>query len=301
MTEDAELGLGRNAPLQAVLDTLPEHVAIVTGGGTVSLVNEAWRRFGRENGGCPEHIGVASNYFEVCQRATGSARSEARAALHGMQAVMGGALPQFSLEYACKTPTELLWFKVTVTPLFSGSVIVSHANVSEQKRYVDMAYTDPLTGVANRRLFMDFATQALAAAARNGHQVALVMADLNGFKGVNDSYGHDVGDALLVAFAERLRGVFRRGDVVARLGGDEFAAVLSLRNTAALNDALIRDLRHLNEPYALRGRTFEVKTSLGVALFPRHSGDLRSLLRCVDAALYQAKRRGVGLAFYGDA
>lgn len=295
-TEDADLA--RNAPLKAVLDTLPQHVALLGADGTVLQVNRAWHRFGHLNGSRSEAAtGVRSNYFAVCERATGPARHEADAALQGMRAVLSGALPRFSLEYGCQTPTQRLWFVMTVSPLGppDAGLVVAHADVSEQKKFAALAYTDPLTGVGNRRRFTAFAAQALAAATRSGREVALILADLDGFKGVNDRYGHEVGDALLVAFAERLGGLFRRSDVVARLGGDEFGVVTPVAGADAFGRSLSRGLLRLGEPYTLGGRVLTVKASLGVALFPRHPGDLSALLRCADAALYRAKRQGGGV------
>ena len=281
-----------------MLDTLPQHVALVGPDGIVLQVNEAWYRFGLENGSrSAAATGVAADYFGVCERATGPDRREADAALHGMQAVLGGALPRFSLEYGCATPTRMRWFVMTVRPLGPPNVglVVSHADVSEQKRFAALAYTDPLTGVGNRRRFTAFAAQALAAATRSGREVAFILADLDGFKGVNDRYGHPVGDALLVAFARRLSGLFREGDVVARLGGDEFGVVVTPgHGAAAFSHLLSRALLHLNEPYVLEGRVLAVRASFGVTLFPHYRGDLSALLRRADAALYRAKQRGGG-------
>lgn len=286
--------------LQAALDTFPEHVAVINAQGTILLVNEAWRRFSCEyNRDAQAKTGVSANYFEVCRNVAGEESGEAYATLRGLQAIADGTLPEFSLEYACKTPTEVLWFTVAARPLGTPDVgiIVSHADISQKKKYATMAYTDPLTGVANRRSFTDFATLALARAQRK-QQVAFVVADLNGFKRVNDNYGHDEGDELLRAFAKRLRSALREEDFVARLGGDEFAAVLSVAGAAELGLILERCLAHLDQPYILGGRTLTVKASLGVALFPLHGVDQHSLMCRADRALYESKRRGGGVSLY---
>ncbi len=290
----------RETLLQAALDTLAEHIAVIDTEGTILMVNKAWRRFGCDAGSDEAKVGVSANYFEACRNATGQARGQAYALLRGLEAVASGTLREFSLEYACELPTETLWFAVTVKPLGTPGVgiIVAHTDVSQQKKYRAMAYTDPLTGLANRRAFVDFTTQALTRAEREGREVALVIADLDGFKKVNDAYGHDVGDELLTAFAGRLRAAFRESDFVARLGGDEFAVVLPVLNEAALGSALERCLARLNQPYTLLQQTLAVRASLGVALFPLHGFGRDSLMRSADRALYASKRCGGGVSFY---
>lgn len=285
--------------LQTVLDTFTEHVAVIDTEGNILMVNEAWRRFGRQQDSRSEEAtGVSANYFAACRNATGHARSEAFAALRGIEAVAKGVLPQFSLEYVCQTPAEMLWFTLTAAPLAiaNGGVLISHTDVSERRRYQTLAHTDPLTGVANRRFFATFATQALESSEYK--TVALVLTDLNGFKKVNDGHGHGIGDALLVAFSGRLRAGMRESDLVARLGGDEFAVVLPISNMEALNSWVKRTSAHLNEPYTLAGQTFHVKASLGITLFPLHGHDLSTLMDLADRALYRAKRRGGGVEFY---
>lgn len=283
--------------LQAALDTLAEHVAVISTEGTILLVNEAWRRFGCEHGGVETKVGVAANYFEVCRNATGRTRDEAHAVLSGLEAIANGTLCEFSLEYACPTPTETLWFMVSGKPLGALGIIVSHTNVSQQKRYRAMAYTDPLTGLANRRAFADFITQTLTRAERETQEVALVIADLDGFKKVNDTHGHEAGDELLTAFAKRLRAAFRENDFTARLGGDEFAVVLPVPSGAALGSMLERCLAHLNQPYMFGHQALTITASLGVALFPLHGLSRDSLTRSADSALYKAKRCGGGVSF----
>lgn len=290
----------RETLLQAALDTLAEHVAVIDTNGTILMINEAWRRFGCKSGGNEANIGVSANYFEVCRNATGQARREAYATLRGLEAVANGTLREFSLEYACQTPTETLWFNVSGKPLRTPGVgiIVSHADVSQQKRYRAMAYTDPLTGLSNRRSFTDFADQTLTRAECEDQVVALVVADLNGFKKVNDAYGHEAGDELLKAFSGRLRAAFREGDFVARLGGDELAVVLPVLSEAALGAALERCLAHLNEPYMFGQQAHVLSASLGVALFPFHGHEQDTLIRSADRALYTSKRCGGGVSFY---
>jgi diguanylate cyclase (GGDEF)-like protein len=164
-----------------------------------------------------------------------------------------------------------------------------------------LAQFDPLTGLANRALFDDRLDRALRAARRNRSCVAVAVADLNGFKAVNDSLGHAAGDELLRAVAVRLRGRVRESDTVARLGGDEFALVLE--NLQRPEDAVVvarKILDAVGPPIAIDGRPVTVTLSLGIALFPRDAEDGPTLLRHADAAMYEAKSGGGSLCRFHD-
>jgi diguanylate cyclase (GGDEF)-like protein len=156
------------------------------------------------------------------------------------------------------------------------------------------ALHDALTGLPNRQLALDRAEHMLARARRSGSQVAALYLDLDGFKDINDSFGHAAGDALLRAFAERLRAIVREGDTAARLGGDEFV-VLSEGSTLAVGPELLaeRIIAAAREPFDLResvGRTLALSASIGVAVGARANAD--ELLRDADIALYEAKSAG---------
>ncbi|MET3422051.1 diguanylate cyclase (GGDEF)-like protein [Actinoplanes tereljensis] len=144
------------------------------------------------------------------------------------------------------------------------------------------AYHDPLTGLANRALFEDSLDRALS----SGDPVAVLYIDLDGFKPINDAYGHERGDEALVVVAERLRGTARQQDVVARLGGDEFAILTVGPDPAALAD---RVLAALHTPLDLSGRSVSIGASIGIAAGRTTPGEL---LRNADAAMYAAKRQG---------
>ncbi len=165
-----------------------------------------------------------------------------------------------------------------------------------------LAQFDPLTGLANRALFDDRLDRALRAARRNRTCLAVAVADLNGFKAVNDSLGHAAGDELLRAVGLRLRGRVRESDTVARLGGDEFALVLE--NLQRPEDAVIvarKILDAAGPPLTVEGRSVVVTLSLGVASFPRDAEDGPTLLRQADAAMYEAKAVGGSLCRFHDA
>jgi len=161
--------------------------------------------------------------------------------------------------------------------------------VAEQQRLEDLAHRDELTGLPNRRALMSALDGRLA-----GRQpTSVVFLDLDGFKGVNDVHGHDVGDALLEAFARRLVGIVRDGDFVARLGGDEFVVISQPRYASALATRIVHELAL---PYVLGGQAVTIGVSVGITNFD-WTGSLQQaedLLQRADQAMYEAKRRGKG-------
>ncbi len=173
---------------------------------------------------------------------------------------------------------------------------------SEQKRQIDIlehqALHDGLTGLPNRNLLMDRIELALRTAQREERPLALLIADLDRFKEINDTLGHLVGDQVLIQVAEHLQQVVRQSDTVARLGGDEFALLLP---TAACEDALniCRKLvARLEQPIEMQGQTFSIGISIGVAMFPDHGVDVTTLMQRADVAMYAAKRTHSGFIVY---
>jgi diguanylate cyclase len=168
--------------------------------------------------------------------------------------------------------------------------------IARQDELHFQAFHDALTGLANRALFYDRVAHALALHQRDMRPVSLVFCDLDDFKAINDSMGHDAGDAVLVAVAERLNAVVRTGDTVARLGGDEFAVLLEDGgDTAELTE---RMLQALSAPIAVRNRMVPVQASIGrTTVDPAFgSADVQALMKQADVAMYTAKRAAKGCA-----
>jgi diguanylate cyclase (GGDEF)-like protein/PAS domain S-box-containing protein len=176
-------------------------------------------------------------------------------------------------------------------------------DISERVRFETLlehrALHDPLTDLANRSLFFDRLNQSLQGARREGRKVALVMLDLDGFKAVNDSFGHPVGDELLKQVAQRLQDGLRATDTAARIGGDEFAWILPRVAGREAAQVMVRKrLSKLRGIYSVRNESIEVGVSAGIALYPDDGRDVNNLIRNADSAMYSAKREGRDLVFH---
>lgn len=168
-------------------------------------------------------------------------------------------------------------------------------NATLVDRIRHQALHDPLTGLPNRTLLEDRVGQALAEANRDGRKVALLFLDLDGFKSVNDSFGHEFGDVLIRAAAARIRRSLRETDTLARMGGDEFVIVLPGVSTQGdAETACDKILRELREPLELGGRKLYVSASIGMALYPDDGAGYGALLQRADSAMYSAKASGGG-------
>ena len=198
---------------------------------------------------------------------------------------------------------SLYWVDSTMVPLIdpqSGKVhkyVSIRFDVTEKRQLLHTLQWrvghDVLTGLPNRAYLSDLLNQALAFSRREEIPLAVCMLDLDGFKAVNDGYGHAAGDLLLMEVAQRLQGILRAGDSVARLSGDEFVLILRhIDGSAPLHAALQRILHTLAAPYLIRERSLSLSASIGVTLFPQDDEDADTLVRHADQAMYVAKQRG---------
>lgn len=163
----------------------------------------------------------------------------------------------------------------------------------KEQRIRHQAYHDALTGLPNRTLLLDRLNHFIGAAERGAVNVAVLFLDLDRFKVVNDSLGHDVGDELLRAVASRLKGSLRRADTVARLGGDEFVVLCAAwQNPSDVAQVGEKVLELLKEPFVVAGHLLHVGASVGIALYPADGGDAHALLKNADTAMYAVKEEG---------
>jgi diguanylate cyclase (GGDEF)-like protein/PAS domain S-box-containing protein len=172
-----------------------------------------------------------------------------------------------------------------------AAVAVEHHSTT--RRLAHLVRRDPLTGLANRLCFEDHLCQAMAAARRNVNMVGLIALDIDHFKQVNDTYGHNAGDLLLQQFAHRIKTQLREVDTFARRGGDEFLLILpglsNAEGAVAVAQKLIASLR---EPFTIDGSILPITSSMGISIYPRDGDDSPAIQRRADECLYQAKRRG---------
>ncbi len=161
------------------------------------------------------------------------------------------------------------------------------------ERMTYLAQYDALTGLANRTLFKELLSQALARAERAGKHVALMFLDLDRFKIINDSLGHDAGDQVLKVVAERLRSRMRKSDTVARLGGDEFTVILEAVGTVQDATNVAQELLHIvGQSIMVQDQEVFVTPSVGIAIYPQYGKDPETLIKNADMAMYRAKRQG---------
>jgi diguanylate cyclase (GGDEF)-like protein len=176
--------------------------------------------------------------------------------------------------------------------LYAGYRRVQGREREAQRRIEYLAHFDTVTGLPNRALLADRLAQELARAHRASQPFAVLLFDLDGFKEVNDTWGHAAGDKVLALVAERARKAVRASDTVGRLGGDEFLAVLPETGEAGAIGVADKLREALRDPYPLEGALAHLTASVGVSLHPTHGDDPESLQRAADAALYSAKRDG---------
>lgn len=188
---------------------------------------------------------------------------------------------------------------LTVAPLGETKAIVVFQDISVKKQHEKELYIqanyDLLTGLPNRRLFTILSEQLIATAIRENQKFAVAFLDLDGFKAINDFYGHDVGDLLLQETANRFRSVLRQSDIIARFGGDEFVIFLSFfsDDTMPVN-TMERLIEKINKPILINNIELHVGVSIGYTLYPDDSSEIDLLIRHADSAMYDAKQNGKG-------
>ena len=201
-----------------------------------------------------------------------------------------------------ETFLEVRATNLTENPAVAG-ILVALRDITPRKTFETeiqhLAYYDALTGLANRRFFFEQGAQALSIARRHKQAAAVLYIDLDRFKQVNDTLGHETGDALLKQVADALRRCLRDSDVLCRLGGDEFAVILTeVRDVEAAGRVAHRILESLPGSAVAEGHEVPVGASIGVAMFPEDAEDLEELLKAADLSMYRAKSDDSGIQFY---
>ena len=228
-----------------------------------------------------------------------------RAARQTMRDALDRGVPCNIILHNFRKDGTPFWNELYMAPIFDAEGVLTHCvgiqnDVTARKKAQDqlahLAFHDALTGLPNRALLLNRLEQVLARAGRTGNAVGLLFVDLDNFKGINDSLGHEAGDTLLQTIAQRLRGCTRPGDTAARLGGDEFVILLEELGGAGEAEAVAKRVTEaIHQSLCLGGHDVFPGASIGLTITAL--GDVRTagdLLRDADTAMYQAKQQGKG-------
>jgi len=289
--------------LQSTLDALTSQIAILDEEGKIIAVNAAWNQYVGSSPVGGARCGVGMNYLGMCAPALGSGPKHATAVDAGVRAVLAGQQREYYLECPCPASDDGRWFSLRATP-FRGPgparVVVAHEDITKRKaaeeRLHHAANHDALTGLPNRVLFTDWLIRAAQRVQSHGtYRFAVLFLDFDNFKIVNDSLGHEAGDQLLIAIAQRLETIPRRSDSIARLGGDEFAV---LAEEILDSEDAVQLARRIHEvfrtPFQIDGHSVLATASIGIATGGAGEGRSSDLLRDADTAMYCAKATGPG-------
>jgi len=285
-------GLGAGTTLRVLLDALDEGIIVCDAQGTVLIAN----REARALQGLPTDVELIGEPFPYSPALCSSDGSPLPEAHHPMtRALHGTVVRSEQLQLAGEDRRHLV---ASAKPFelengSTGALLVLRdvtSQLEEEAWLMHLALHDPLTGLANRYLLLDYLRRVLLQFRTRGGSIALVFLDLDDFKMINDRFGHDVGDEVLVAVGRRIQGAVRSSDIVARLGGDEFVVAHAASDDPGEIEMVISRIRKtLTAPYQVRGQTLTVSASIGwVAADPRHE-DPTTLLVRADREMYRRK------------
>ena len=283
---------------RAVLDNVTDGVISLSSDDTVESLNPA----------AAQLLGVDAA-VAVGQPAAALLGAEAYAAVVALQAERGDAAPGDLIEATTqRVDGTRLAIELGATKVELGAHnmwLVSLRDITERRAQTEalehQALHDALTGLPNRTLFIDRLGQSVTGAERRRQQLGVLFMDLNGFKDINDTLGHHIGDAFLVAIAGRLKTTLRDVDTIARLGGDEFAILPDGGgDIAAMTHIAKLVAAKLEAPFEVEGTTLDASASIGIAMYPQHGDHAAILMRHADVAMYSAKQRGGGFAIYAE-
>gem|GEM_PF-822677 len=289
-TSEAALG---GPSLATLLEALDEGIEVCDHQGVVLLANRASRILQ----GLDEDVELVGHPFPLSPALHGSDGSPLAQAHHPLVRALNGTVVRSEQLQLVNAQGERRHIVASAKPFplekEMGAILVIRdvtSQLEEEAWLMHLALHDPLTGLANRYLLLDYLRRVLVQFRSRGGSVALVFLDLDDFKMINDRYGHDVGDEVLIAVGRRIQGAVRSSDVVARLGGDEFViAHATSEDPSEIELVMSRIRKTLTAPYQVRGQTLAISASIGwVMADPRHE-DPTSLLVRADREMYRRK------------
>ncbi|HTD64621.1 MAG TPA: EAL domain-containing protein [Verrucomicrobiae bacterium] len=297
------MGMSReDRDLAGIYDAMACGVVVRDASGAVVFANEAAKKiFGRP----PEELAESQSGEDRRIREDGTPMPDDE--VPNIAAQQRGEPIRNVMMGMVRADGYVRWLLVDAVPVKDAfgrvrEVVSSFTDVTDRKRAEQnlerTALYDPLCDLPNRILLLDRLDQAIRTGHRFTTPVALLVMDLDGFKIVNDQFGHTLGDQLLLDVATRLRSDLRDQDTLARLGGDEFAILLPGADEQGARRVADKVTSALRRPFQIQGKSHEIGVSIGIAISPTHGDDVDAVLRCADVAMYQAKRSASGIAVY---
>src|SRR3954451_23498327 len=286
---------GDDVLVEAVLDALPSPTVLLDPDGTIVLSNSVWGRAADVLGDERFGVDIGGDYFAMARLVRDDASTDAL--IDAVQALSRGERQQVSADYALPHADGTRWYHLQASRVDQvGHVVITHtdvtARVEAEHTALWRARHDPLTDLPNRARLHELIDSELRRPGRSA--VSVLFLDVDGFKEVNDSLGHEVGDDLLRQLAERLTGRTRAGDTVGRLGGDEFVVLCPDCDADGATALAQRFRSSFDRPFALAGRVARLTASIGVATAAEGDTAVRStdVVRDADLAMYAAKAAG---------
>lgn len=281
-----------------VLEAIADQAAVLNEDGVILQTNSSWTRTPVTHRKVIERSPVGSVYQDALRSQTSR---PARLAAEGVEAVLRQQLPSFQSDYDTDVEGNGRSYSLQVDPLAGGGAVVRHIDISFrkhlQRELAHRATHDPLTGLPNRVVLDERLGQALLRSERTGSGIALLFCDVDAFKQINDSLGHEVGDTVLTTIARRLQETVRQSDVVTRFGGDEFVVLLDDIDEETAWQRASEMQSAVSKPIIVDGRPLHFTVSIGISAYDGTShgdGSVEPILRDADAAMYEAKRAGRG-------
>ncbi len=282
------------------VDNLTEGIVVQAADGTILACNPSARRILRAGDQSP----VGASHLMLMRRSLREDGSEIPFLERPTRVVLATGRPLLGLTIGLElVDGDVVWVYENVLPIMRpgddtpSAVLISFNDIgparAAEQQLKFLAQRDALTGLYNRAYFLQRMQAVLDEAATDGLQAAVLFLDLDGFKKVNDTAGHEAGDHLLRIVAQRLSACVRQTDTLARLGGDEFVVLLDhVRSLAEAERLARRIIAAIAQPFSTGGTEYYLGASIGIAVHPDHGQDAAMLLRCADAAMYNAKQNG---------
>ncbi|MBY0474535.1 MAG: sensor domain-containing diguanylate cyclase [Nitrosomonas sp.] len=287
-----------------VLDAITEHIAVIDREGNIVFVNRAWKIFSHDNNGLINNDWKGVNYLKICNNSAVTGDESGLKAAAGIKKVINSEQSSFYFEYPCHSSDEKRWFIMQVTPFVFNATsyfVVSHKNITERKlaeeEVLYLSRTDWLTNIPNRRCLDEFLKNEHRRCKRFNLPISLAIIDIDHFKLLNDTYGHQAGDECLIQIGAVLIAYTKRpSDICGRYGGEEFLIVLgntTIEQSLDVVNKLLKAIRELKIPNKNSPTMATVSASIGlVSTNLVRDINEKELIKFADALLYSAKEMG---------